>query len=107
MNDQTAFPLCWPEGWARTLSQRRRPSIFTRPIRFAARFHSMSEARDFLAAELRRLGALKQVLSTNVQLRLAGALQEHVSVTLNLRAICEAGWDPGQDVPAERRIITP
>ncbi|HVX56954.1 MAG TPA: J domain-containing protein [Candidatus Saccharimonadales bacterium] len=32
----------------------------------------MSESRDFLAAELRRLGARKEVLSTNVQLRLDG-----------------------------------
>ena len=39
--------------------------------------------------------------------RLAGCLQEHVGKTTNLMAVCEAGWDPSFDVPAERRIIAP
>jgi hypothetical protein len=39
--------------------------------------------------------------------RIAGTLQQHIAVTENLQAICEAGWDPSCDVPAERRIIAP
>jgi hypothetical protein len=38
---------------------------------------------------------------------LALALQNYISVTSNIAAVCEAGWDPTQDVPAERRIIVP
>jgi hypothetical protein len=39
--------------------------------------------------------------------RLAGALEKHVAVTPNLQAVCAAGWDPDQDVPGKRRVITP
>lgn len=73
MSEQTAYPLSWPEGWPRTAKQQRRMSRFSRSHAFAARWHSMNEARELLAGELRRLGARKCVLSTNVPLRLDGA----------------------------------
>jgi hypothetical protein len=41
--------------------------------------------------------------------QLAKALQAHLSRTPNLAALCEAGWKPDFDVPAEEkpRIIVP
>jgi len=71
MSEQQAYPLSWPEGWSRT--QFRKSSNFKRTApEFAGRRHSMEESCDFLADELGRLGAKKQILSTNVQRRLDG-----------------------------------
>ncbi len=70
MSEQTAFPLSWPEGWPRT--KFRKSSPFTRSISYGARKRSMDEARRGLATELSRLGARKEVLSTNVGLRIDG-----------------------------------
>jgi len=72
MSEQTSFPLSWPEGWPRTAPHLRRDSPFLRPAKFAARYHSMEEARRELARELNLLGARREVLSTNVQLQLDG-----------------------------------
>lgn len=72
MSEQTSFPLSWPENWPRTVGHQRRDSPFKRPVAFAARGHSMDECRRALARELNLLGARKEVLSTNVQLRLDG-----------------------------------
>ncbi|MBU0517173.1 MAG: DnaJ domain-containing protein [Proteobacteria bacterium] len=58
-----AFPLHWPQGWARTPAIRRRRSQFGTPF---------AKARDGLLAELRRLGARYITLSTNIELRLDG-----------------------------------
>jgi DnaJ domain len=71
MSEQTSFPLSWPDNWPR--NKYRYNSPFTRPTSFAARRRSMEECRRELAAELRRLGATKEVLSTNVRLRLDGS----------------------------------
>ena len=68
MSEQTAYPLSWPEGWPRT--RFRKASPFLRSSGFAARRKSMNEVRSALADELRRLGATKEVLSTNVKLRI-------------------------------------
>ena len=73
MNKQTAYPLCWPEGWPRTPKHKRQITRFVRPVSYGARYHSMNEALDFLSTELGRLGAKKPVLSTNVELRLDGS----------------------------------
>jgi hypothetical protein len=70
IEERTSYPLSWPDGWART--KYREQSRFTRAYQYTARNHSMSEARTFLADELRRLGATKEILSTNVELRLDG-----------------------------------
>ena len=72
MNDKTAYPLSWPDGWPRTEKHRRQESRFQRPVKFAARRHSMDEVRRELANEIDRLGARKAILSTNVRLRLDG-----------------------------------
>jgi hypothetical protein len=55
-----AYPLYWPEGWRRTLSYNRTHS------RFKTGF---ATSRDFLIAEVKRLGGTQVVLSTNVRLR--------------------------------------
>lgn len=72
MNDKTAFPLCWPDGWPRTPRPKIQPSRFKRTSRHAARNHSMEEVRRELAVEIDRLGARNPILSTNVRLRLDG-----------------------------------
>lgn len=58
-----AYPLYWPEGWKRTESWRRTSS------RFKTGF---ATSRDFIMAELKRLGATGVVLSTNINLRRDG-----------------------------------
>jgi hypothetical protein len=55
-----AYPLYWPEGWKRTEAWRRQRS------RFKTGF---AVARDFLIAEIKRLGGRDIILSTNVPLR--------------------------------------
>lgn len=55
-----AYPLYWPEGWKRTPSWNRVHS------RFKTGF---AVSRDFLIAEVKRLGGTQIVLSTNVRLR--------------------------------------
>jgi hypothetical protein len=54
------YPLYWPEGWKRTLSYNRTHS------RFKTGF---ATSRDFLIAEVKRLGGTQVILSTNVRLR--------------------------------------
>lgn len=56
-----AFPLTWPAGWKRT-NYRERSRFKVTPGR----------ARDQLFEELRRLGANKIILSTNIELRQDG-----------------------------------
>lgn len=58
-----AYPLYWPEGWKRTESWRRTAS------RFKSGF---ATSRDFIIAELKRLGATNVTLSTNINLRRDG-----------------------------------
>lgn len=60
-NTHQAYPLCWPEGQARTRHLE--------PSRFKTSF---AVARDELANELIRLKAKHTVLSTNVELRVDG-----------------------------------
>jgi len=69
-----AYPLQWPDGWARTAPRARDDgekfkrgdwrSGYTRP--------TIQTTRVELADELQRLGARHVVLSTNVELRLDG-----------------------------------
>lgn len=61
MSTESAYPLTWPLGWARTKYRRSAPFKCT----FAG-------AREGLSEELARLGAVLPVLSTNVELRLDG-----------------------------------
>lgn len=69
MSERSRYPLCWPEGWARTPQFERRSSRFSG---IGGRHHSMEESCAFLQAELGRLCADKEILSTNVKLRLDG-----------------------------------
>lgn len=69
---KTAYPLCWPEGWPRTSPGSREASRFCRPNSYAARLHSMDEARQFLFGELSRMGVERCILSTNTPLRIDG-----------------------------------
>jgi hypothetical protein len=54
-----AFPLCWPDGWKR--AARRHRSRFE--------VSGFGKARDFLIAEIRRMGGTGVILSTNIALR--------------------------------------
>lgn len=58
-----AFPLYWPEGWKRTPSWNRKRSKFKT---------GFAVSRDFIIAELKRLGATNVTLSTNINLRRDG-----------------------------------
>jgi hypothetical protein len=57
-----AYPLSWPDGWKRV------------PRRTRSRFEvtGFGRARDFLLAEIRRMGGTGVILSTNIPLRLDG-----------------------------------
>jgi hypothetical protein len=54
-----AYPLSWPDGWKRV------------PYRSRSRFEvsGFGKARDFLLAEIRRMGGAGVILSTNIPLR--------------------------------------
>ncbi len=58
MKEIEAFPLTWPDGWKRS-TYRERSRFKVTP----------GYARDSLFSELRRLGAKKIILSSNVALR--------------------------------------
>jgi hypothetical protein len=58
-----AYPLQWPAGWKRTTS------VWQRQAKFHATF---SSARDGLLREIRLMGGVGAVLSTNVPLRKDG-----------------------------------
>lgn len=58
MKEIEAFPLTWPDGWKRS-TYRERSRFKVTP----------GYARDALFSELRRLGAQKIILSSNVALR--------------------------------------
>lgn len=60
-----AFPLQWPDGWARRPAHARQNSHFAEHIGFA-------RARDELLREVELLGGRDVVLSTNVPLRRDG-----------------------------------
>ena len=58
-----SFPLCWPEGWKRTPVNLREKSQFRR---------TTNDVRNFLKEEVRRLGADRLIISTNMPTRLDG-----------------------------------
>lgn len=74
MSEQTRYPLCWPEGWPRTKFRGVAPFFSKTDSEFGQRQRkrSMQEATDFLARELGLLKASKEVLSSNVRLRIDG-----------------------------------
>lgn len=85
MNEQaTRFPLSWPLGWKRTAPRNRQRASFRRHVRGVdirdgqvynraeIRALTVSDAIGRLSAELLRLGASSEILSTNVPVRLDG-----------------------------------
>jgi hypothetical protein len=58
-----AYPLAWPQGWARTPTGRRESGAFKT---------TFAKARDELMAEISRLGGRHPVLSSNLELRRDG-----------------------------------
>ncbi|WP_250512651.1 J domain-containing protein [Caballeronia sp. INDeC2] len=63
MSETTAYPLQWPEGRPRTAPHRRGRAAFNA---------TFAVARDNLIAEVRRLGGMNLVISTNIPLRQDG-----------------------------------
>lgn len=60
MNTDKRYPLCWPDGWPRTLSFNVKSSSFR---------VTQDSAQNNLLAELKRLGAKEIIISTNIRLR--------------------------------------
>lgn len=67
-NEATRYPLAWPTGWARTPRHKRQRAAF----RSGGRRLSVFDAIKRLSAEVDRLGATNEILSTNVETRLDG-----------------------------------
>ena len=65
---ESRYPLAWPTGWKRTPPESRRRSLF----RHGRDYISIEVAKRRLVAELDRLGAAAEILSTNIELRLDG-----------------------------------
>lgn len=82
----TRYPLSWPAGWKRT-NERQRARFFNSKTRtgtyagggsYTTRDRTsltIYQAVDRLQSELARLGASREVLSTNVETRLDGTLR--------------------------------
>lgn len=76
--EANAYPLAWPAGWKRTPPHQRGHAAFgamkaRNGSSYAARVSlTLTEARGRLVAELDRLGAINEILSTNLHLRLDG-----------------------------------
>ena len=69
-----AYPLQWPSGWPRARNRERASFGTTGRNRYGNREPlTINEARQRLADELDRLGAIYVTLSTNLELRLDGA----------------------------------
>lgn len=75
--NQTAYPLAWPNGWKRH-SQREKAPFFSmvrggfNDSRKYRRETSMQEATTQIERELRLMGVSSVVISTNVELRADG-----------------------------------
>lgn len=73
----TAYPLSWPAGWKRTQPYLRQRAQFGRMKQSQYSWQSkerltLEQARKRLADELDRLGAVNEILSTNLVLRADG-----------------------------------
>jgi hypothetical protein len=81
MSDATRYPLAWPRGWIRT--KARRAAMFSRNpqrqtgdgTRYRVRSAlSVGDGLERLAGELRRLGARRIVISSNLRTNLDGTI---------------------------------
>lgn len=61
MSAPTRYPLAWPTGWARTKARKRWPGKM-----------SIGRSIEKLSTELRRLGAVREIVSSNVPVRVDG-----------------------------------
>ena len=84
MSDKTRYPLSWPDGWPRSKARAR--SQFGKNRQAGP--HSMATALDFLQGELSRLGVSKELLSTNVQLKLNGEPYSKPGIVFDPGAAC-------------------
>jgi len=66
------YPLNWPEMWAKTPHHRRKDSRFGNP--------GFGQIRDSLLAELKRLGASRVTLTTNLPVRNDGLPYAHATL---------------------------
>lgn len=66
VNQISAFPLQWPDGWVRTRPEQRMNNYSWK--------HPFGKYRDHVIAELRRLGAYDVVLSTNIPVNKSNGL---------------------------------
>lgn len=64
MNDITAHPLCWPVGWPRTQKRAIKQSRYSEK--------SMARVSADISEEVRLLGGVGLIISSNVQLRQDG-----------------------------------
>lgn len=88
MTETTRYPLAWPMNWKRTPPDKRERASFRRTVhtnfartvngqnvtetRESSQPVTIAGAIDRLAAELQRLGARDEILSTNVPVSLKG-----------------------------------
>lgn len=82
MMDATRYPLAWPAGWIRTRT-RRAAAFSTNPRRVSAdgvtayrtrAALSVGQGLERLTGELRRLGAQRIVISSNLRTNLDGSI---------------------------------
>jgi hypothetical protein len=81
MSDATRYPLAWPRGWIRTKTRRvamfsknpRRTTTDGQAYRLRAAL-SVGDGLERLAGELRRLGARRIVISSNLRTNLDGTI---------------------------------
>lgn len=77
--DPTSYPLAWPTGWKRTPAGQRRRAAFSKRVAFGtypsggtftrSEPLTISDGLARLQPELRRLGATRIVISSNLQVR--------------------------------------
>lgn len=64
----TRYPLSWPDNWTRTKAYVRKRASFSRDSRAL----TVADALRRISGELGRLGAVSELLSTNLDVRLDG-----------------------------------
>lgn len=83
MSETTRYPLSWPTGWPRTDRYKRQRASFARSqkaydtntqqtVYAGKKSLTVFDAIKRLSGELGRLGAVNEILSTNVETRLDG-----------------------------------
>lgn len=105
MAQMQAYPLTWPDGWKRTLAERRRnghfnkKEIVTGRTWSAAKSLTVSDSVSRVVEQLGRMGVDRQdlIISTNVRTRLDGLLRSGESDPKDPGAAVY--WRAKQDAP--------